>query len=63
MEISHSITEEMLYFLMKRDGTKIPVFVLDQDGKSLKIANMQGDTRWIKYSEFMIVNFNILKLF
>ena len=44
----------MMYFLVRPDGKKIPIIILAQDGKSLKISNFDGIERWIPYTEFVM---------
>lgn len=52
----------MIYFLKKQNGMKIPILILDQDGKSLKIQTLEGHVRWMYYNEFIFINFNTLML-
>lgn len=44
----------MIYFLVKPDGTKVPIVVLEKDDRSIKISNLEGDTRWIKFTDFSL---------
>lgn len=44
----------MIYFLVRHDGQKVPVIVVAQDEKSLKISNVEGDERWIRYTDFVL---------
>lgn len=52
----------MIYFLLKTDGTKVPIIITDEDKTSVKITNMHGDSRWIKYSDFFVVDLNTMVL-
>jgi hypothetical protein len=52
----------MIYYLLRPDGLQVPVFVIDQDAQSIKVQNIDGYTRWIKYTDFTIKdNLVILK--
>lgn len=52
----------MIYFLLKTDGTKIPVLITDQDKVSIKITNLDGFSRWIRYSDFVVIDLNTIVL-
>ena len=52
----------MIYFLLKPDGTNVPVLVTDQDEKSIKVTNIDGFSRWIRYSDFIITGLNVITL-
>lgn len=45
-----------MYQLIKPDKSRVSVFVVDQDEKSIKIMNIDGYTRWIQKTDFILKN-------
>ena len=43
-----------MYYLVKPCGQTVPVIVTEKDNTSLKIINIHGDSRWIKYTDFAL---------
>lgn len=49
-----------MYQLVKPDKSRVSVFIVDQDEKSIKIMNIDGYTRWIQRTDFILKNKLIL---
>lgn len=51
-----------MYFLVREDGLQVPIIVIEQDSSSVKISNLSGDVRWLRYTDFILKdNLFILK--
>jgi hypothetical protein len=48
-----------MYLLVRPDGKQVPVMVLEKDDKSIRVSNLEGYTRWIKFTDF-ILNENLI---